>query len=77
VSAPGESVLERKARTTKEFAMSTLDGNPQMRAAMSAMTALGRVGQPADVADVVAFLASDGARWITANTAISPAIGAR
>jgi 3-oxoacyl-[acyl-carrier protein] reductase len=29
------------------------------------MTPLGRLGQPADVADVVAFLASDDARWIT------------
>ncbi len=29
------------------------------------MTPLGRLGQPADVADAVAFLASDDARWIT------------
>ncbi len=29
------------------------------------MTPLGRLGQPGDVADVVAFLASDDARWIT------------
>jgi NAD(P)-dependent dehydrogenase (short-subunit alcohol dehydrogenase family) len=29
------------------------------------MQALKRLGQPADVADVIAFLASDGARWIT------------
>jgi NAD(P)-dependent dehydrogenase (short-subunit alcohol dehydrogenase family) len=29
------------------------------------MQALKRIGQPADVADVIAFLASDGARWIT------------
>jgi len=27
--------------------------------------ALKRIGKPEDVADVVAFLASDGARWIT------------
>ncbi|WP_433197170.1 SDR family NAD(P)-dependent oxidoreductase [Nocardia sp. CA-107356] len=70
--------------TETEGTAALLDANPQMRAAISAMTALGRVGQPADVADVVAFLASDDARWITANvidvsggTAISPAIGAR
>jgi 3-oxoacyl-[acyl-carrier protein] reductase len=29
------------------------------------MAALGRLGQPQDIADVVAFLASDDARWIT------------
>ena len=30
-----------------------------------AMQALKRIGKPEDVADVVAFMASDGARWIT------------
>jgi 3-oxoacyl-[acyl-carrier protein] reductase len=29
------------------------------------MQALKRIGKPEDIADVVAFLASDGARWIT------------
>jgi NAD(P)-dependent dehydrogenase (short-subunit alcohol dehydrogenase family) len=29
------------------------------------MQALKRIGQPEDIADVVAFMASDGARWIT------------
>ncbi len=31
-------------------------------------TALGRAGQPQDIADVVAFLASDEARWLTGQT---------
>jgi 3-oxoacyl-[acyl-carrier protein] reductase len=31
----------------------------------AALTALGRLGDPADIADVVAFLASPDARWIT------------
>jgi NAD(P)-dependent dehydrogenase (short-subunit alcohol dehydrogenase family) len=31
----------------------------------AAMSAFNRVGQPADVADVVAFVASDDARWVT------------
>ena len=29
------------------------------------MQALTRIGKPEDIADVVAFIASDGARWIT------------
>ena len=29
------------------------------------MAALGRLGQPQDIADAVALLASDDARWIT------------
>ncbi|QIS13142.1 SDR family oxidoreductase [Nocardia arthritidis] len=56
--------------------------NDDMRAAMGGMTALGRIGRPADVADVIAFLASDAARWITGDvidvsggTALSPALG--
>jgi 3-oxoacyl-[acyl-carrier protein] reductase len=35
------------------------------RRAILAQTALGRIGRPEDVAGVVAFLASDEARWIT------------
>jgi 3-oxoacyl-[acyl-carrier protein] reductase len=31
-------------------------------------TPLGRLGQPNDIADVVAFLASDGARWVNGQT---------
>ena len=42
-----------------------LRGNPEVQAATAAATALDRVGQPADIADAVAFLASDDARWIT------------
>lgn len=33
-----------------------------------ARTPLGRLGEPSDIADVVAFLASDAGRWITGQT---------
>ncbi|WP_433165113.1 SDR family oxidoreductase [Kribbella sp. CA-247076] len=42
------------------------DSNPpEARAALVGITALGRVGEPADVADVVAFLAGPDSRWLT------------
>ena len=36
-----------------------------MEQMMVSMTPLGRIGRPDDIADVVAFLASDDARWVT------------
>jgi 3-oxoacyl-[acyl-carrier protein] reductase len=43
--------------------------NPtEHRRAMVERVALGRMGQPDDIADVVAFLVSDEARWITGET---------
>lgn len=38
---------------------------PDEEAEIGRKTPLGRVGQPEDVADVIAFLASDEARWLT------------
>ncbi len=38
---------------------------PEARAQAEALSVFSRVGQPADVADVIAFLASDQARWAT------------
>jgi 3-oxoacyl-[acyl-carrier protein] reductase len=41
--------------------------NDDMRGFIAGRTALGRVGQPGDIAKVVAFLASDAAAWITGH----------
>ncbi|MGW7663180.1 SDR family NAD(P)-dependent oxidoreductase [Streptomyces sp. NPDC054756] len=38
---------------------------PEAREALASRSAFARIGTPADVADVVAFLASDDSRWIT------------
>ncbi|MGI5292096.1 SDR family oxidoreductase [Nonomuraea polychroma] len=38
---------------------------PQVVEQLAALSVFNRVGEPSDVADVVAFLASDEARWIT------------
>lgn len=41
---------------------------PEAAAGLAAMTALGRVGDPEDVAEVVGFLAGPGGQWITGRT---------
>jgi 3-oxoacyl-[acyl-carrier protein] reductase len=45
-----------------------LVGSEAAQARVSAMTALGRHGQPADIADAVAFFASNDGRWVTGQT---------
>ncbi|MFD9322369.1 SDR family oxidoreductase [Streptomyces sp. NPDC060053] len=42
-------------------------GIPEAVEQMAGLSAFNRVGEPEDVADVVAFLASDDARWITGS----------
>ncbi|MEU2338617.1 SDR family oxidoreductase [Streptomyces sp. NPDC006654] len=44
---------------------SWLRGNEAAQQSAAELSALGRVGRPEDIADVVAFLASDDARWVT------------
>ncbi|MFF3847820.1 SDR family NAD(P)-dependent oxidoreductase [Streptomyces sp. NPDC002328] len=41
---------------------------PQQETTHTTHTALGRMGHPTDIADIVAFLASHHARWITGQT---------
>ena len=48
-----------------ETDMSNFTKTEEGREATLGMQALKRIGKPEDVADVVAFVASDGARWIT------------
>jgi 3-oxoacyl-[acyl-carrier protein] reductase len=45
-----------------------LDSSPDLRAQVTSTIALGRIGEAGDIADVVAFLASDDARWITGQS---------
>lgn len=44
---------------------------PEKRALAVAEVPLGRMGQPDDIADVVAFLASDDARWISGQEIVA------
>ncbi|MEW9549747.1 SDR family oxidoreductase [Nonomuraea sp. NPDC050783] len=44
---------------------SWLRGDAGARAHAASLAALGRVGEPEDIAGIVAFLASDDARWVT------------
>jgi 3-oxoacyl-[acyl-carrier protein] reductase len=45
--------------------MSNFTKTQEGRAVVMAMQTLKRIGQPDDVASVIAFLVSDEARWIT------------
>ena len=39
--------------------------SPENEEKLASQTRLGRVGQPEDIADVIVFLASEQARWVT------------
>ncbi|KAA9373375.1 SDR family oxidoreductase [Microbispora cellulosiformans] len=44
-----------------------IHSSPEFEALTAAASALNRIGRPSDIADIVAFLASDDARWITGD----------
>ncbi|MGW1800273.1 SDR family oxidoreductase [Streptomyces sp. NPDC001984] len=56
--APGVTATDMNAR---------MRDKPEMVGDITAVTALGRIGEPADIADIVDFLASDDARWVTGH----------
>ena len=51
--------------TSTEFGGGLLLHNEQVRAHLSGQTAMGRMGQPADIAGAIAALLGDGTGWIT------------
>ncbi|MFD9190165.1 SDR family oxidoreductase [Streptomyces phaeochromogenes] len=53
------------ATTDTDLNASWLRGNSELIAAIAAQNALDRIGEPADVADVVALLTCRDARWVT------------
>ncbi|MGZ5134635.1 MAG: SDR family NAD(P)-dependent oxidoreductase [Flavitalea sp.] len=48
-----------------DFNNAAIRNNPERKAALGSMSALGRVGQAEDIGGVIAFLCSEEARWIT------------
>jgi NAD(P)-dependent dehydrogenase (short-subunit alcohol dehydrogenase family) len=54
----GRAIAER-------LAQDGLGTNPRFTEMGAQLSPLGRLGRPEDVADVIAFLASEWARWIT------------
>lgn len=47
-----------------DFNNAAIRSNPQMKERLAGMAALNRVGQADDIGSVVAFLCSDGAKWV-------------
>nr|WP_234392778.1 MULTISPECIES: SDR family oxidoreductase [Actinomycetes] len=58
------SVLPGAVRTEALLA----DGPPDVVEYSAKQTPLGRIAEPGDIADIVGFLASDQARWVTGQT---------
>ncbi|BCJ38272.1 short-chain dehydrogenase [Actinocatenispora thailandica] len=68
VGARGITVNTVEPGPTRTDRTAFLFDRPEAAAMVSAGQAIERIGQPADIAAVVAFLATDDAGWITANT---------
>ncbi|GAF47729.1 SDR family NAD(P)-dependent oxidoreductase [Rhodococcus wratislaviensis] len=57
--APGPSATD--------FNGGAMRDDPELRSNLAAQTALGRVGEPDEIGDAIAALASDAMRWVTAE----------
>ncbi|GAA2227090.1 SDR family oxidoreductase [Herbiconiux moechotypicola] len=53
--------------TATDFNGGAMRDDPELRSTLAAHTALGRVGQPDEIADAITALASVGMRWVTAE----------
>lgn len=53
--------------TRTPFAGGAFEEFPEVTADLVGRTALGRLGEPDDAGAVIAFLLSDGSRWVTAQ----------
>ncbi|MEU0568549.1 SDR family oxidoreductase [Nonomuraea sp. NPDC005983] len=67
VGARGITVNAVAPGVTDTDANVWIHSSPEMEALTATASALNRIGQPSDIADIVAFLASDDARWITGD----------
>jgi 3-oxoacyl-[acyl-carrier protein] reductase len=65
VNSVNPGIVETEGTHTAGFVGSDFENG------LVALTPLGRTGQPGDIADVVAFLASDEARWLTGEKLIA------
>ncbi len=66
VNSVNPGLVETEGSTRQGFT-----GGTEIEKIFVAQTPLGRAGQPDDIADVVVFLASDAARWLTGETLIA------